>query len=160
MRPGTFIQRRTSLKRGGKLRARADTDTNRIKEDIQETVRAIVIARDGGCVARNAFWHRCGGYRKDGQLILQADHLLTRANAATYSDTRLIVCVCKGLHGWKQYNKEEYDQRIRPLIGEARCELWDKMHDERYKPRRMTTYDWNLELAALKQEYARITNKS
>ena len=39
------------------------------------------------------------GFRNDGQLILQADHVITRANSATYAETHLIVCVCKGHHG-------------------------------------------------------------
>jgi hypothetical protein len=34
----------------------------------------------------------------------QADHLTTRANSATYADTRLIVCACKGAHGWKKWH--------------------------------------------------------
>ena len=66
-------------------------------------MREIVIKRDGGCILRDIQGvSQCNGYRKDGKLILQADHLITRANSATYADTRLIVCVCKGHHGWKK----------------------------------------------------------
>lgn len=136
------------------VKHRHPSDTNVIKDQIQDIARLVVIARDGGCIARNEHWHTCGGYAKDGHLILQADHLLTRANSATYSDTRLIVCVCKGLHGWKKWNEKEYNQRIRELLPPERVALWDKMHDERYRPMRKVTYDWSLELAALKQELA------
>lgn len=97
------------MKRGGWLHARADNETNDIKDRIQDLVRDIVIARDGGCIFRDAPFEvtqgsgpPCGGYAKDGHLILQADHLITRANGATYSDTRLLVCVCRNHHGWKK----------------------------------------------------------
>jgi hypothetical protein len=161
MKRGGFLKRRTPLKSKTRtLHTRADNDTNRIKDEIQETVRQIVIARDGGCIfsfpadddVDLSNVPDCNGYAKDGHLILQADHLITRANAATYPDTRLIVCVCKGHHGWKRWNEARYNEIVRTLIGKERCKLWDKMHDERYKPTRKFTYDWNLELAALKQE--------
>jgi hypothetical protein len=91
-------------------------------------VRAIVIARDGGCSFKHmenylADLPACNGYRKGGKLILQADHLITRANSATYTDTRLIVCVCKGHHGWKKWHKEEYDMIVHHLIGKERANL-------------------------------------
>lgn len=138
------------------MRKRAKTETNDYKDAIQATARLIVIERDGGCIARDTDWHTCNGYRKDGQLILQADHLMTRANSATYADTRLIVCVCNGLHGWKKWNEAEYNRRIRDLIGKERCKLWDRCHADRYKPVRMYTSDWAKELAALKQELAAV----
>jgi hypothetical protein len=47
----------------------------------------IVILRDGGCILRDTpHASACNGYAKDGHLILQADHLITRANSATYGD--------------------------------------------------------------------------
>jgi len=71
----------------------------------------------------------CGGYRNDGELILQADHLITRANAATFADTRLIVCLCRDHHGWKSLGsnarKAEYDALVRTLISPERVKLWD-----------------------------------
>jgi hypothetical protein len=135
------------------LAKKGTSDTALIKDEIQHWVGAIVIKRDGGCIARKEPWHTCSGYRKDGELIYQADHLETRANCATYADTRLIVCICKGLHGWKKWNEPRYNELIRPLIGPERCVLWDKFHAARYKPTRTTLYDWELALAALKQEY-------
>src|SRR3990167_2408830 len=91
--------------------------TKELKEAIQDQLRAIVIKRDGGCVMRGRFGHTCSGFRKDGELILQADHLVSRSHSATYADERLVVCVCKGLHGWKSVGsnlrKAEYDRFIR-----------------------------------------------
>ena len=124
------------------LAQKGTSDTSLIKQDIQDTVRGIVIIRDGGCIARDESWHTCSGYRNDGELILQADHLLTRANSATYINTRLIVCICVGLHGWK------YNERIRPLQSHERVALWNRCHAARYTPTRMYAS------AALKQELA------
>jgi hypothetical protein len=149
------------MKRSGRLKARASNETNDVKDRIQALVREIVIARDGGCVfgaAALLTGHygesipRCNGYAKDGHLILQADHLVTRANSATYADTRLIVCVCKGHHGWKKWNEARYNEIVRQLLPADRVALWDKAHEARYKPTRMFTSDWMKEEAALKQE--------
>ena len=83
-------QRRTPLK------VKGTSETADIKQEIQDTAWAIVKLRDGGCILRGKFGHVCSGWRKDGGLIYQADHLIERSNSATYADTRLIVCVCKG----------------------------------------------------------------
>jgi hypothetical protein len=146
------------MKRGGKLKARASNETNDVKDRIQALVREIVIARDGGCFLKGTSWQStlsipaCNGYAKDGHLILQADHLVTRANSATYADTRLIVCVCKGHHGWKKWNEARYNEILRTLLSADRVALWDKAHEARYKPTRMFTSDWKKEEVALKQE--------
>jgi hypothetical protein len=51
------------------LAKKGTSDTALIKDEIQNYVRLIVIARDGGCIASNEPWHTCGGYRNDGELI-------------------------------------------------------------------------------------------
>jgi hypothetical protein len=84
----------------------------------------------------------CNGYAKDGHLILQADHLIKRANGATYAVTRLIVCVCKGHHGWKKWNEARYNEIVRTLLPPDRVAHWDKAHAARYQPTRMFTSDW------------------
>jgi hypothetical protein len=152
------------MKRGGRLKARASNETNDVKDRIQALVREIVIARDKGCIfGPNPHYTfgtapvfmsipACNGYAKDGHLILQADHLVTRANSATYADTRLIVCVCKGHHLWKKWNEARYNEIVRTLLPADRVALWDKAHEARYKPPRMFTSDWMMEEAALKQE--------
>lgn len=140
-----------------KIRVKGISDVSTTKQDIQDTVREIVIARDGGCIFRNdadAGWGvpYCNAYAKDGHLILQADHLVTRANSATYADTRLIVCICKGHHGWKKWNEARYNEIVRTVISPERVALWDKCHADRYTAHRTSLYDWGLALAALKQE--------
>jgi len=140
------------------LKQKGTSDTALIKDKIQNYVREIVIRRDGGCIFADhgRFFGsgipNCNGYANNGHLILQADHLITRANSATYADTRLLVCICKGHHGWKKWNEKRYNELIRPLIGPDRCALWDKCHAARYTPTRMYASDWKKELAALKQE--------
>lgn len=136
-----------------------------------------MIKRDGGCVFQGINIKRmvvptsddihagyvvppCNGYAKDGHLILQADHLITRGNAATYADTRLIVCVCKGHHGWKKWNEARYNEIVRALISEERVKLWDKAYAARFQPHRKYTYDWKIELAALKQELHQLNQRS
>jgi hypothetical protein len=148
MKRSGFIKRRTPLK------VKGHSDTALVKEEIQAVVRDIVIKRDGGCILSST--GDCNGYRKDGELILQADHLITRANAATYADPRLIVCVCKGHHGWKRWHEREYNALVRSILSADRVKLWDACEKESWKPHRAAAYNWPLTLAAPKQEYAQM----
>lgn len=157
--------RRTSLARGNKpllrkapLHVEGKSTATQLKKEIQAYLRLLVIHRDGGCVLRNAPGvPPCNGYRKDGEMIYQADHLITRGNSATFADTRLVVCLCKGHHGWKSVGnnlrKEEYDRIVRSLLSPDRVALWDRCEAESWRPTKM---DWSLELTALKQEYANL----
>jgi hypothetical protein len=160
------MERKTPLRRRTPLRVKGISETSEVKQRIQDLVREIVIKRDRDCILGNyglQAKHQissCNGYAKDGHLILQADHLITRANSATYADTRLIVCVCRGHHHWKTFNKERYDEMVRFLIGPERCALWDKMYDERYKPHRNFTHDWKIEEAYLKQQLKEYENNT
>lgn len=145
------------MKRRIRLRAESDSDTATIKREIQSVVRAIVIERDKGCIFRHFMYRdfpQCGP-------VLQADHLITRANSATYADTRLIVCLCRDHHGWKSLGgnarKAEYDYIVKRLLSRDRVELWEKAEQDSWRPHRNFTYDWKMELAALKQELARVT---
>lgn len=139
-----------------KLNVVGISDTAAIKREIQDTLRDIVILRDGGCLFRNYPGHTCSGFANDGHLILQADHLITRGNAATYADSRLVVCVCKGIHGWKSVgsniNKEQYDEMIRDILPLDILKLWDACKRDSWKPNRGAAYNWPVTLAALKQE--------
>jgi hypothetical protein len=143
-----------------KLNVVGTSDTAVVKRDIQYLLREIVIARDQGCILRDLHYDgipECNGYANNGQLILQADHLVTRSNSATFADTRLIVCVCKGHHAWKSLGsnarKKEYDELVRTLISPERVKLWDECERDSWRPVRTTTYDWQLQLAALRQEW-------
>ncbi len=126
-----------------------------IKRRIQALVREIVILRDKGCILRDS--RRCGGLPGIPGVVLQADHLISRANSATYGDTRLIVCLCRPCHGgYKQWHKPEYDALVRTVISKERVALWDMAQADSHRPHKV---DWKLvelslikELADLKQE--------
>ncbi len=138
-----------------KLRVKGDNDTALIKQDIQDLVRLIVTHRDGGCVLRRK--RRCGAeaYVEDGKVIcdtvIQADHLVTRANSASFADTRLIVCLCKGCHAWKHWNEKEYDELVKTVLHKDVIKLWDRVQADRHahKTHKM---DWVLEKLALEKE--------
>lgn len=159
-RSGFKFKPRKPLKRS-LLRIKGVSDTATTKQDIQDLVRAIVIERDGGCILREVYGvPPCNGYRKrDGALILQADHLITRANSATYADPRLIVCVCKGHHEWKNWNKEEYDALLKTILPRAIVELWERCEQDSWRANRMGAYDWKLAKVDLEQQLAKLTNK-
>lgn len=165
------LKRHTPLKRKTALNVVGHSDTAQLKENIQAELRRIVIARDGGCIfrprrvrvfgagtpaqeVRFSTVPECGGYAKDGHLILQADHLLTRANSATFADPRLVVCVCKAHHGWKSVgsnrNKAQYDAAVRSILPPERVKLWDACEKDSWRPVRTSASDWALELAYLK----------
>jgi hypothetical protein len=150
----TPLTAKTGIKRTKRIKVAGTSETADLKVRIQELVREIVIKRDGGCILRNICGiPACNGYRKsDGELILQADHLITRANSATYADTRLIVCVCQGHHGWKKWHKEEYDALVKSVIGGDRAMLWARCEEDSWRPNRTSAYDWRLHVAALEQE--------
>lgn len=165
----SWIKRGTSQMKRTKLKARGTSETSVIKEKIQAILREIVIIRDGGCIFRDCLLSpifyglpQCNGYRKDGELILQADHLITRSNSATYADTRLVVCVCKGHHGWKSVgsnlHKAQYDEVVKMLLSKERVELWEKCERESWRPTRTGVYDWKLALVALEQELNKLKN--
>lgn len=115
--------------------------------------------RDGGCFLRH-YGHKiqsqyanCGGYRNDGGLILQAEHLHSRANANSFSDSRLVVCCCQRHHiYYKAQYGDEYNAMARDFIGKARAKLWDKVVADR-SPHKV---DLKLELLALKQELKKL----
>lgn len=141
--------RRSYLKRQG------TSDTALIKREIQRVLREIVIARDGGCVLRQL--RHCGGELNTDGVVIQADHLISRGNSATYADSRLVVCVCKSCHYWKSVagnlRKSEYDALIKTVISKERVELWEQCEQDSWKPRKM---DWKMELVALEQELAKL----
>ncbi len=146
------------------LKRKSKSETAKIKEDIQAYLRLIVAKRDKGCVLRNL--RRCGALCEvvDDKIVsdtvIQADHLLSRANSGTFADPRLVVCVCRSCHGWKSLGsnlrKKEYDDLVRSILPKDRVELWDKCEAEMsaHKTHKM---DWRLELLNLKQEYKKIS---
>ena len=146
------MQRSGFLTRRSPLKTKSTSETALIKEDIQAYLRQIVIHRDGGCFLRHYPEAGACGSRptKDGHLILQAEHLHTRSNAASYADSRLVVCICERHHiHWKPQHSSEYNQLARDFIGPERAALWDKIEKERFRPHKM---NWVLEKLALAQE--------
>jgi hypothetical protein len=65
---------------------------------------------------------------------------------------RLIVCACKGHHGWKNWHQKEYQALVRTLISPARVALWKRCEEDSWRPKRTGIYDWKLSLIALKKE--------
>jgi hypothetical protein len=96
----------------------------------------------------------CNGYANNGELVLQYDHLNSRAFNVSYADIRLGVILCKGHHGWKHFsdrNKKMYDEIMRKMIEPKRRALWDAVEaDRRDYP--MGLWDWQkVELALTDQ---------
>lgn len=146
----TPLKRGTSTLKRTKLRVVGHSTTAEIKREIQALLRQISIYRDGGCVFRNyPESGACGCRRKDGELILQFDHLHSRTHAISFSDSRLGICVCKRHHFYfkKQY-PALYEKIAREVIGKKRCKLLDAVREDR----RPYKVDLKLEKLALEQE--------
>lgn len=150
------------------LRPKSKSYTATIKDDIQCLLRVVVTLRDGGCILRN--YRHCGGdasvevidtgnsfdYKVVSDVVIQADHLVTRANSATYADHRLVVCLCRPCHGWKHFNEKEYDALVKRILPKDRVELWDKCETER-QSHRSHKPNWILEVIALRQEIKKLS---
>lgn len=134
------------------MRRKGRSEVSILKDEIQSLVRQIVMLRDGTCILRN--------FRHCADPVLQADHLITRANSATYDDTRLIVCLCRTCHGWKHWHKEEYDDLVRSILPASRVKLWDQCQRDSWRPSHRISYDWRTAIAALKQELAALESKN
>lgn len=132
------------------LRVRGISDSSILKEEIQALLREISIIRDGGCVFRKYPESGvCGGFRKDGKLILQFDHLNSRTHAISFSNPDLGICVCKRHHiFWKKQYSAQYEAIARKIIGIKRCKILDAVRADRH------AYKIDLKLAklALEQE--------
>ncbi len=147
-----FKQKAFKSLRRTKFNVVGHSSTSDLKKEIQALLRTIVILRDGGCILRK---HRmCGG--DIGQAILQADHLITRANSATFADSRLVVCVCRSCHGWKSLGsnlrKAQYDELVKTILSKERVELWERCEKDSWMPVRTGGSDWKLAIIGLKQE--------
>ena len=140
---------RTALRRT-KLRVVGHSTASDLKQDIQDLLRQVVMKRDGGCVLRDV--RHCGGELDTEGVVIQADHLISRSNSATYADSRLVVCICTRCHGWKHYHKEEYDELVKTVLSDETIELWDKCQKDSWNPTRKYSADWKVHIIQLKQE--------
>lgn len=134
-----------------KLRVVGHSTTAELKQEIQDTLRALGLLRDGGCVLRHySEAGACGGRRKsDDALILQAEHLVTRENSLSFADMRNIVILCRNHHiFFKKEHGMMYWNIIRDHIGDERWKWIERVQADR-TPHKM---DLKLELLALKQD--------
>lgn len=139
-----------------KLKIQGHETSKDLKTDIQSLVRSIAIIRDGGCVLRHyPEAGQCGGFRKDGQLILQGEHLITRSSSSTYGDTRNIVCLCLRHHKYfkPQYSKIYWDL-IKRYLGPKKWK-WVELAELDKKAHKV---DWKLTKLALEQELKKLKN--
>lgn len=137
---------RKPLKRT-RLHLKGHSTTTQIKDQIQAILREIVIKRDGGCILREyPETGECGGYTKEGKLILQAEHLHTRGNSASFACLDLVVCLCKRHHiYWKLQHSSEYYEIVKKQIGKERSALLKAVQEDR----KAHKIDWNLQLCGL-----------
>jgi hypothetical protein len=83
-----------------------------------------------------------------------------KPDRAVYADSRLVVCVCNGHHGWKSLGgnarKRQYDEIVRQLLPADRVALWDAAERGSWRPSRTGNYDWKLPKPALEKELSRV----
>ena len=131
-----------------KLRTVSNLPSSKLKKLIQAKLRENAIARDKECVLRQyeellpTKYLECGPFRKDGQVIVQAEHLVGRSNSQCYADMENIVLICQRHHFYfKPQHGALYWHIIRKIIGEER---WEKVQawEADKSPHRMFTQDW------------------
>lgn len=151
-RSGFKFKPRKPLRRT-KINVVGHSETADIKKVIQGLVREIGIIRDGGCVLRHyPQAGACGGHRKDGELILQAEHYVTRANSATFGDMRNIGILCQHHHGnFKPQHSRLYWDLIRQHIGEQMWEWIKRVEEDRTAHK----IDWKLVEIDLRMQLAK-----
>ena len=135
------------------LNAKGKGATSLIKDEIQGLLRKIAILRDGGCVLRDCpDTGKCFGWKNNGELVLQAEHLISRSHSNTYGDMRNIVCLCSGHHGtFKPNNSMRYWNAIERVIGPSRW-TWVKRNEEDYARKQTYKMDWKMVKYSLEQE--------
>jgi hypothetical protein len=147
------------------LAAKSDDPVAECKERIQALLRECAILIYGTCVL-NPYLSRlpgrfakCGPFRKDGELIVQAEHLVTRANGISFADLRNIILLCQDHHlKFKEQHGRLYWQLIEEVVGPERAAWLDRVQDEyeAHKTHHRTLYDWLKEEMVLKQELKRL----
>ena len=154
------LKRATSPLQRSKLRVLGHSTSSELKRDIQALLRQIVIARDGSCFLRHyegeitPQYRNCGPVKKNGELVLQAEHLNSRVNANSFSDSRLVVCCCQRHHiYYKPQYSSEYNAFARDFIGKERAKLWDRVAQD-HRPHKV---DLKLAKIALEQELKKLS---
>lgn len=153
-KPEKIGKNQTKLGRRRVLRLVGISDSTQLKKQIQAKLRELVILRDGGCWLRHfPESGKCGGFRNDGALILQGEHLNTRSSGRSFADSRLVVCICQRHHiYWKPQFSSKYNELAEKFIGTKRTKLWHQVRDDK-SPHKA---DLKLELLALTQEVEKL----
>ena len=142
-----FKKSKPSGMTGGRPRVKV-LSVSKVKKAIQAKLREKAIERDKTCViGQNGSllplnWRVCGERRQDGEIIVQAEHLVGRANSASYGDMDNIVLLCKRHHFYfKTQHAALYWDIIRKYIGEkrwAKVQKWE--HD--HTPHHFVVSEW------------------
>ena len=150
------IKRKPHSFKPHKIPREGKSTVSKTKKAIQKQLRENAIKRDKSCVVSQHLedvpdnWKQCGKYRKDGQLIVQAEHLCGRANSQCYADMDNIVLVCMRHHFYfKTQRAPIYWDIIRKHIGEerwAKVQAWEKDNSVY----RFSAEEWRNKLALLK----------
>jgi len=137
--------KKTPLKKKGK------SAVSKSKDRIQGLLRQNAIKRDGECVLRQVEhllpqqYFNCGPLRSDGQVVVQAEHLVGRKNSISYGDMDNIILLCQRHHFYfKQQHGALYWHMVRMVIGEERWEKvqeWERQ-EKAHQATRMSLSDW------------------
>src|SRR3990167_4521339 len=120
------------------------SNVSKTKVKIQALLRELAIQRDKHCVLQDYPEAGVCGSRatKDGHLIIQAEHLISRARSVSFADMRNIVLLCQRHHGYfKEQNGRLYWELIEKIIGQERWN-WIKKVEKDTKPYHMDLADW------------------
>lgn len=145
-----FKKKLTKPLKRTKLRVAGTSTTAELKKDIQALLREIALKIYGTCVlSKYPETGACGSYTRAGNLILQAEHLNSRSNTATFGDMRNIVLLCQRHHiYWKPQNSQKYWELIEKVIGKERWDWYLRAKEDK----RPYKVDLKLIKIALEQE--------
>lgn len=143
-----------------KIRKKGKSEISQCKTRIQALLRDLAIIRDGGCVMKHyQETGKCGGRKKNGELILQFDHLHSRTNSTAWN-LDLGICVCLRHHFYyKRQYPFEYERYAIDNIGKKREELLYRTRADN-KPYSMKLHNWLFIEMGLTQDIKRLTQKT
>lgn len=141
-------RRRKRIPKQGKL------PLSKVKRELQAVLRQRAIERDRSCVIGKyqddlpPSWRKCGRLRKDGQIIVQAEHLVGRTKSISYADMDNILLVCQRHHFFfKRQHGLLYWSIVRKHVGE---EIWSKIQAWEMAPNlTFSTEEWRNKLHVL-----------
>lgn len=144
-------------RRGRKIPKLGKSPVSVVKRQIQAQLRENAIERDKTCVVGQhkellpENWYVCGPLRKDGEIIVQAEHLCGRTKSKCYADMDNIILLCMRHHfHFKRQRGALYWHIVRKHIGEerwARVQGWEA-DNAIY---RYSAQDWRDKLQAILQ---------